>query len=104
MNWSGGAWPPSKIPARSSPTHTRDTPARSSVSERYSPARTPDLAKRVSKIGSRAPHLNPRKQSCRPQRPQLRRNEAETMADNEFRISEVPPGSALLVGESAVFN
>jgi nitrite reductase/ring-hydroxylating ferredoxin subunit len=26
------------------------------------------------------------------------------MADNEFRISEVPPGSALLVGESAVFN
>ena len=26
------------------------------------------------------------------------------MADNEFRVSEVPPGSALLVGEVAVFN
>ena len=26
------------------------------------------------------------------------------MADNEFRISEVPPGSAFLVGDVAVFN
>ena len=26
------------------------------------------------------------------------------MADNEFRVSEVPPGSALLVGDVAVFN
>ena len=26
------------------------------------------------------------------------------MADDEFRISEVPPGSALLVGDVAVFN
>ena len=26
------------------------------------------------------------------------------MAENEFRISEVPPGSALLVGDVAVFN
>jgi nitrite reductase/ring-hydroxylating ferredoxin subunit len=26
------------------------------------------------------------------------------MADNEFRISEVPPGSARLVGDAAVFN
>lgn len=26
------------------------------------------------------------------------------MADNEFRVSEVPPGSALLVGYVAVFN
>jgi nitrite reductase/ring-hydroxylating ferredoxin subunit len=26
------------------------------------------------------------------------------MADNEFRISDVPPGSALLVGDVAVFN
>jgi hypothetical protein len=26
------------------------------------------------------------------------------MADNEFRISEMPPGSALLVGDAAVFN
>jgi nitrite reductase/ring-hydroxylating ferredoxin subunit len=26
------------------------------------------------------------------------------MADNEFRISEAPPGSALRVGDAAVFN
>ncbi len=26
------------------------------------------------------------------------------MADNEFRISEVPPGSAKLVGDAAVFD
>jgi nitrite reductase/ring-hydroxylating ferredoxin subunit len=26
------------------------------------------------------------------------------MADNEFRLSQVPPGSALLVGDVAVFN
>jgi nitrite reductase/ring-hydroxylating ferredoxin subunit len=26
------------------------------------------------------------------------------MADNEFRVSEVPPGSAALVGDVAVFN
>jgi hypothetical protein len=26
------------------------------------------------------------------------------MADNEFRIGEVPPGSARLVGDVAVFN
>jgi nitrite reductase/ring-hydroxylating ferredoxin subunit len=26
------------------------------------------------------------------------------MVDNEFRISEAPPGSALLVGDAAVFN
>jgi nitrite reductase/ring-hydroxylating ferredoxin subunit len=26
------------------------------------------------------------------------------MADSEFRISDVPPGSALLVGDVAVFN
>ena len=26
------------------------------------------------------------------------------MADNEFRVSVVPPGSALLVGDVAVFN
>jgi len=50
--------------------------------ERYSPAKTPDLAKRVSTLGS----------SSR-QRSQLRRKEPETMADNEFRISEVLPGS-----------
>jgi len=26
------------------------------------------------------------------------------MADNEFRVKEVPPGSASLVGDVAVFN
>lgn len=26
------------------------------------------------------------------------------MKDNEFRVSDVPPGSALLVGDAAVFN
>lgn len=30
--------------------------------------------------------------------------ETAALKDNEFRISEVPPGSALLVGNSAVFN
>ncbi len=29
---------------------------------------------------------------------------ASTRKENEFRVSEVPPGSALLVGEAAVFN
>ena len=28
----------------------------------------------------------------------------ETMADNEFRIGEVAPGAARLVGDAAVFN
>src|SRR5262245_58932538 len=28
----------------------------------------------------------------------------ENVKDEEFRVSEVPPGSALLVGDSAVFN
>ena len=27
-----------------------------------------------------------------------------TLSENEFRISEAPPGSTLLVGEAAVFN
>jgi nitrite reductase/ring-hydroxylating ferredoxin subunit len=30
--------------------------------------------------------------------------EAETLKDNEFRVSDVPPGSVLLVGDVAVFN
>src|SRR5258706_12485035 len=92
------------IPAKSSPTQMRFTLGRNSAREHWFRATTPDLARHVSKTGLRAPHLNPRKQSCRPQRPRLRRKEPETMADNEFRISEVPPGSALLVGDVAVFN
>lgn len=31
-------------------------------------------------------------------------SEARTMEDNEFAVSDVPPGSALLVGNAAVFN
>jgi hypothetical protein len=57
------------------------------MSEHYSLAKTPDLAKRVSTLGALSP-----------QRSQLRRKEPETMADNEFRISKVPPRSALLAG------
>ncbi len=30
--------------------------------------------------------------------------DAAALKENEFRVSEVPPGSALLVGEVAVFN
>jgi nitrite reductase/ring-hydroxylating ferredoxin subunit len=30
--------------------------------------------------------------------------EPRILSDNEFRISDVPPGSALLVGDVAVFN
>ena len=30
--------------------------------------------------------------------------EPAALKDNEFRVSEVPPGSALLVGNVAVFN
>lgn len=29
---------------------------------------------------------------------------SDTLKENRFRLSEVPPGSALLVGEAAVFN
>src|SRR2546429_6794871 len=74
------------IPAKSSPTHTRDTAARKSANERFSQEKTPDLAKRALQTGSRVPRLNLRRQSCHPQQPQLRRKEPETMADNELRI------------------
>src|SRR6267378_5253195 len=84
MNWSGGAWPPSKIPAKSSPTHTRDTPARRSVSERYSLAKTPDLAKRVSTLGSLSP-----------QRSQLRRKEPEP-ASSDNPINQAVVGLTLM--------
>src|SRR5439155_22500549 len=86
------AWPASMIPAKSSPTHTRDTAARKSANERFSQEKTPDLAKRALQTGSRVPRLNRRRQSCHPRQPQLRRKEPETMADNELRIEEIPQG------------
>jgi hypothetical protein len=67
-----------KFLAKLSPTHTRDTTARRSRSERYSPAKTPDLAKHVSTPGSSSPQPS-----------QLRRKQPEAMVDNEFRIGEV---------------
>jgi nitrite reductase/ring-hydroxylating ferredoxin subunit len=30
--------------------------------------------------------------------------QSEVLKDNEFRVNEVPPASALLVGDAAVFN
>jgi nitrite reductase/ring-hydroxylating ferredoxin subunit len=30
--------------------------------------------------------------------------QSEVLEDNQFRVNEVPPGSALLVGDAAVFN
>src|SRR5215472_4205169 len=68
----------------------RGTTARRSVSQRYSRAKTPDLAKRALQTGSRAPLLSPRMQrSCSPRRPQLRPKDPQTRAGNDFRISEV---------------
>ena len=34
----------------------------------------------------------------------MSQTESTTVRENEFRLSDVPPGSALLVGEVAVFN
>lgn len=31
-------------------------------------------------------------------------SQSEVLKDNQFRVNEVPPGSALLVGDAAVFN
>jgi len=53
---------PQKIPAKSSPTYTRDTIGLRSASERSSPAKMPDLAKRVSKPGS----ISPQRKRLRP--------------------------------------
>src|SRR3984893_9552212 len=51
------------------------------VSERtLLPGKEARLGERVLQTGSIAPHLNPRKQSRRPQRPQLRRHETDTRA------------------------
>jgi hypothetical protein len=30
--------------------------------------------------------------------------QSEVLEDNQFRVSEVPPGSAVLVGDAAVYN
>jgi nitrite reductase (NADH) small subunit len=40
----------------------------------------------------------------RVEEPSIISPEARTMNDNEFSVSDVPPGSALLVGNAAVFN
>jgi nitrite reductase/ring-hydroxylating ferredoxin subunit len=31
-------------------------------------------------------------------------SQSEVLKDNQFRVNDVPPGSALLVGDAAVFN
>jgi uncharacterized protein YbjT (DUF2867 family)/nitrite reductase/ring-hydroxylating ferredoxin subunit len=50
----------------------------------------------LSRSTSQAPPPTPR--------PATASINASTRKENEFRVSEVPPGSALLVGEAAVFN
>ena len=39
-----------------------------------------------------------------PQRPLVNAAAIDPLKENEFKVSDVPPGSALLVGEAAVFN
>src|SRR5262245_27506650 len=55
MNWYGGVWPHSKIPAKSSLTQKRFTLAQKSVREHSFQAITHDSARRVSKPGSLSP-------------------------------------------------
>src|SRR5215813_1098642 len=55
MNSYGSIWPGSRIPERSLATQARDTLARRSTIEHWSPAKMPDLAKHVLTLGS----LNP---------------------------------------------
>jgi hypothetical protein len=50
----------------------------------------------LSRSTSQAPPPTPR--------PATASINASTRKENEFRVSEVPPGSALVVGEAAVFN
>src|SRR5258708_39613844 len=52
MNWSGGAWQHSTIPAKSSLTQKRFTPGRKSAREHWFQAITRDSARRASKPGS----------------------------------------------------
>jgi len=51
----------------------------------------------VLRTGSGVPHLTARRGGNCDERSRI-------MADNEFRISELPPGSAKLVGDAAVFD
>src|SRR5215467_9990713 len=92
MNWSGSAWQASKTPAKLSPTRTRDMTARRSVSELYSPAKKPGLARRVLRCGSRAPHLNPQSHA----RLQPRRKERQVKG-RSLRINDVPFSRVLAV-------
>src|SRR5229473_6159326 len=80
------------ILARSSRTPTRFTPAQESANAHSFRATLHNSARFVLQTGSKTPHLRSRRQTYSLQRPQLRRNEPETMADNEFRISEVSDG------------
>ena len=68
------------------------------MSERWSLAKMPDLAKRTLQTGSRALHLNPRLRSRHPQRSQRRRNNPDTMEVDEICISEAPNGLAVSIG------
>src|SRR5258708_34187604 len=63
---------------------------------------TRNSARRVSKTGLAGPQVRSRQRSRSPQL--LLRKEPAALKDNEFRVSKVPPGSALLVGNVAVFN
>src|SRR5207245_6682452 len=55
MNYCGGGWPRSKIPAKSSLIQTRVTLGRKSAREHSFRAITHDSARRVSKPGSLSP-------------------------------------------------
>src|SRR5215475_14006209 len=55
MTWSGGAWPRSKIPVKSSPIQTLFTQERNSTRKRWFRAITHDSARHVSKPGSLSP-------------------------------------------------
>src|SRR5215472_7979525 len=81
MSSSGGAWPASKIPAKSSPTRMLDTMARRLASARCFPARMPDSAKRVLQTGSGVPRLRSRGQNHSPQRQRPQRKEPEAIRD-----------------------
>src|SRR5258708_3878874 len=96
MNSYGSDWHRSMIFARSSQTRTLFTPAQESASAHSFRTTVRNSAKFVLQTGSRTRHLRSRRQPCSPQR--LRRNEAEIMADSEFRISEVPDGLVVASG------
>src|SRR5437899_9057434 len=74
MNWYGGAWPCSKILAKSSLIQTRVTLGRKSAREHWFRAITHDSARRVSKPGSLSPQqpASPRKTATEGQQRQGR--------------------------------